>query len=334
MTGLVLGLAMVVTAPVSAQVKSPKWAYAFDLSARKTGEQEFTKDTKKFGFEVFRDDNTGFGVYVNQIGEIGVANDFSGIEAPLDGSEAPKWKAGYDVRARKVGEAEFSDSTKNYAMEVFYDSNAKNWIYITENGKISITPAKDSTGGSAAPQWIHALDLNVRPGGEKDWKKAKKFALEVYKDVNTGNLIYIVGETGSIAVISEDKAEMSDKKDPEWLHGLDLKCRKAGMPNFDKETNIYGVEIFRDNFTNNFILLTSKGDITVLPGAKSAKAPTDDPVAPKFTHGLDLQCRQAGENEFSPDTKVYAMEIFDEPNLNMVIYVDEVGAVSAAMKKK
>ena len=53
---------------------------------------------------------------------------------------------------------------------------------------------------SKKPQWTHALDLKCRKGREEDFDKAKVYGVEVFKDPNTNNLIYI-SETGSIAVV-------------------------------------------------------------------------------------------------------------------------------------
>ncbi len=333
---LVLGITLTAQVPALAQETplAPKWAYAFDLSAREVGKQVFDDETKKYGVEVFKDDNNNFGVFIAQTGEISIVNDFSNVKTPLENSVAPKWKAGYDLKARKAGETEFSDKTKVWAMEVFWDENTNNWIYITQNGKLAVVPGKNPTGGAVAPQWSHAMDLNCRKGGIDDWEKGNKYGVEVYKDLNNGNLIYIVGETGAIAVVPGEGTDEPEQKDPEWLHGLDLKCRKAGVPNFDKETNVYGVEIFRDNSTNNFLFISHVGDIDVVPGAKDASAPTKDPRSPKFTHGLDLQCRKAGELDFTPETKTFALEIFEDPNLDLTIYIDEIGMIAVAPIKK
>jgi hypothetical protein len=54
------------------------------------------------------------------------------------------------------------------------------------------------------PEWTHALDLKCRKGREEDFDKAKVFGVEVFKDPNTDNLIYI-SETGSIAVVPAKK---------------------------------------------------------------------------------------------------------------------------------
>jgi hypothetical protein len=58
--------------------------------------------------------------------------------------------------------------------------------------------AQDKT---KAPTWLHGLEFRVRKAGEADFgKETKKYGIEVFKDENTGNLVYI-SETGSIAVV-------------------------------------------------------------------------------------------------------------------------------------
>jgi hypothetical protein len=51
------------------------------------------------------------------------------------------------------------------------------------------------------PKWRHGLSLMVRKADEANFgKDTKKIGIEVFKDENNGNLIY-VSETGSISVI-------------------------------------------------------------------------------------------------------------------------------------
>jgi uncharacterized protein YycO len=51
------------------------------------------------------------------------------------------------------------------------------------------------------PDWMHGLMVRVRKADEADWNKdTKKVGIEVFKDTNNGNLIYIT-ETGDIAVV-------------------------------------------------------------------------------------------------------------------------------------
>lgn len=53
---------------------------------------------------------------------------------------------------------------------------------------------------SKKPYWLHGIDLKVRKAGESEWKDAKGYGIEVFRDENNGNLVYI-SETGSISVV-------------------------------------------------------------------------------------------------------------------------------------
>ena len=51
------------------------------------------------------------------------------------------------------------------------------------------------------PKWMHGLGLKVRKGTEDNFgATTQKFGIEVFKDENNNNLIYI-SETGSISVV-------------------------------------------------------------------------------------------------------------------------------------
>lgn len=316
------------------QPKAPLWSHAFDLSCRKFGESDFTKDTKKYGLEVFKDINNGLGVFICQTGDLAATTNFDKVSPPIKDSKAPVWTAGLDLKARKAGELEFTDKTKTYALEVFYDENTGNWIYVTEVGRIAVATGTNNTPKDLkSPKWLHSIDLKVRKGGEKEWKDAKAYGLEIYQDMNNDNLIYI-SETGAIAVVPGGAPEKADKKAPDWFHGQDLQCRKYGEPDFTKKTRKYGIEIFRDNYAGNWVILSETGNIAVLPADPSMKAPTKDPKDAKFTHGLDLSVRTAGVKDFTKDTKTYALEVFTEPNIGATLYLCETGAITAVTNKK
>ena len=68
------------------------------------------------------------------------------------------------------------------------------------------------------------------------------------------------------SVYSQDKAKASAVKPPQWQHGLDLRVRKAGDPDFNKETKKFGIEVFRDDNNGNLIYITETGSIAVVPG--------------------------------------------------------------------
>ena len=63
--------------------------------------------------------------------------------------------------------------------------------------RVENAQAQDNTKG---PKWVHGLDLKARPAGEADWGKAKKYGIEVFRDENNGNLVYIT-QDGHIAVV-------------------------------------------------------------------------------------------------------------------------------------
>jgi len=59
--------------------------------------------------------------------------------------------------------------------------------------------------------------------------------------------------------------QAQETKGPKWLHGLDLRVRKGGEPDFTKETRKFGVEVFRDESTNYLVYISETGSIAVVP---------------------------------------------------------------------
>jgi hypothetical protein len=308
--------------------KDLQWTHAFDLSCRPYGKAEFDKDTPKFGAEAFRDNNNGLGLYISQTGSIALARGFEQLKLPFS-SKGPEWLTGLDLPAREAGVKEFTKQTKVHSMEVFRDPNTNNWLYISEKGNLAATA---STGPAAAsnraPKWIHSVDLLVRKGGTREWKEAIKYGLEVYRDANTGNFVYIC-QTGHFAVVPGSPDTKGEIKAPEWMHGLDLACRRYNEPNFTKDTRKFGVEIFRDENNGNLIFLAETGSIAVTPGGAAFKAPTPNVKDPQWTHGLNVKCRSVGEKEFSEKTKTYGIEVFRDDNLGASIYINEHGNLAA-----
>jgi hypothetical protein len=55
--------------------------------------------------------------------------------------------------------------------------------------------------GPKGPKWSHGMSLKVRKATEPDFNdKTGRYGIEVFRDENNGNLIY-VSETGAIAVV-------------------------------------------------------------------------------------------------------------------------------------
>ena len=52
------------------KVKAPTWLHGMNVRSRKASELDFNKDTKKFGIEVFKDEENGNLIYVSETGSI------------------------------------------------------------------------------------------------------------------------------------------------------------------------------------------------------------------------------------------------------------------------
>lgn len=315
------------------KLKELQWSHAFDLACRKFGEADITKDTKRWGVEAFRDNNTGFGLYISQAGTIALAPNFAGLTPPVTPSKGPSWLTGNDLPARKAGVNPFDKNTKVHSMELFRDPNTDNWLFITEQGYISACNGKLHPGKTGSnPKWVHSVDLAVRKGGVKEWKDATKYGVEVYRDANTGNLIYVT-EHGFIAIHPEEKEVKGEGKAPDWLHGLDLSCRRHDEKAFTKDTRKWGVEVYHDVTTGNLIFISETGCIAVTPAPAGVKAPTPKAKEPLWTHGLNIRCRKYGEKEFNDKTDAYGAEVFRDENLDVIIYVNERGNITAISAK-
>jgi hypothetical protein len=58
----------------------------------------------------------------------------------------------------------------------------------------------------------------------------------------------------------------SKVKAPLWLHGMNVKARKADENDFNKDTKKYGIEVYKDENNGNLIYITETGSIAVVPG--------------------------------------------------------------------
>jgi hypothetical protein len=104
---------------------------------------------------------------------------------------------------RKADEKDFTTNTRKWGVEVFKDDRAGNLIYISETGSLGVVSAagfvrpEDKT---KAPVRLAGQSVAVRKAGEKEFKTARKWGIEVYRDENSGNLIYAT-EVGAIGAL-------------------------------------------------------------------------------------------------------------------------------------
>ena len=242
--------------------KQADWVFALDLKVRKADEDKFTKETFTVGVEMFKDGVTKKLLYLSQ--KKGVA--FAEPPAAVGEGKNPVWQYGLILKCRKPEEAAFTAATKRFGVEVFKDDNTGGLVYVTEDGGLAAAgtaPAKAPEEGKVlAPKSLYGLVLRVRKADELNFTDAtKKYGVEVYRDENSGQLIYL-SETGSLAVVPPP-AKMTDKPGVSWKHALVIKARPVGV-DFAKAPK-YGIEVVEDNNTGNLIYISETGSIAVLP---------------------------------------------------------------------
>jgi hypothetical protein len=316
------------------KVKEPVWKHAMDVLSRKVGEETFNKDTKKYGIEVYQDENNGAGVYITQTGSVAVMSGklFKGADGK---SKSPLWQHGLELAARKFDEKDFSKATKRFAFEVFKDENNGNLFYLSNQGGIDTVPAKYATittGKVKKPVHRYGANLKVRKAGEDNFTKdTQKIGVEVFKDENNGNYVYL-SETGGFAVVPAKLMNADEPvkkaKDPEWQHGLELAVRMAGEEKFTKDTKRFGIEVYLDENNGNLIYICQTGDLAVVPAKQASKTPDGKPKAPELKHALDLSARKVGEEKFTKDTKKYGIEVYQDENNGCTLYICETGDLS------
>jgi hypothetical protein len=241
--------------------------------------------------------------------------------------KAPDLRYGFDLKVRKAGEKVFTDTTQKFGFEVYLDPNKNKVVYISETGAIAVVPvpANLPTGKAKGPVWQDAMELRVRKANEGNFTKdTKKYGVEVYRDEDAGNLIYIT-ETGSIAVVPATGSAKGKPEDPVWKFAMVLKARKAGEKDFTGSTKAYGIEVFRDENTNNLIYITDTGDISVLPGSVP---PIDKSKTPDWKAAMELKVRKGGDPDFNDKTPKMGVELFLDTNTNKLVYLSETGYVS------
>jgi hypothetical protein len=310
-------------------VKSPESKHASDLAVRKAGESKFTKDTRKFGVEVYLDPNSSKWLTISQTGFLAVEP----AGAYNDKGGPPDSKYGHDLRIRAAGQGNFDKDTKKFGVEAFLDPKYNTLIYITESGSLAVAPGsayKDAKGKEA--EWKYALELPVRKATEKTFgPDTRKYGVEVFVDPNTNYLLFMT-DAGDLAAAPGTVKIAGKIKDPERKEGLRLSVRKAGEKDFNPmTTKDYGLEIYQDANSGGILFISDTGAIAVLPNASyndSLKA-----KGAEWKYGLDIKVRKAGQPEFGPDNAKFGVEVFLHEATNSLIYISETGGISVVPAK-
>ncbi len=243
------GLA-VTAADVAPTSGSIAWLFAHDYPAGKG----------TVGVEGFKDVGSGKLLCVSQAGMVAFA--------PLPAATAPAGKAptrrhAVVLKVRKPSETDFGPTTAAFEVDCATDPATGGLIYTTAAGRLAAAtaPTGPAPDESKPPVALYGLTVRARQPGEAAFgPTTKAFGVEVFRDENTGGLLY-VSETGSIAA-----APAAAKPGPDgvvWTHALAVRVRPAGTSDFKDAASVH-VEAYRDSHTGHTLYVTDAGAIAVL----------------------------------------------------------------------
>ena len=318
------GLTGVAVAEDKSKFAPAKHLYGHDLRVRKGGAKDFDKDTPRVGVEFFHDEPTKSIVAISETGAVSVA------KAPVVAFGQDKrceWKTAHDLHCRKAGEPRFTQDTKKWGVEMFQDRGTNQLLYVCESGSLALAPVPGALVSDRGPKWHHALEPKVRAPEQRDFANAKKFGLEVFKDENTGGLLYIT-EVGAISATGSAKPAPEKVEPPKAHYGLDLRVRGAEEPNFTDKTKRVGVEVFEDPNAGTLFYLSETGSIAAAPfGGKF----TDGASGVTWKSAMALRARKGGETEFEK-AKKYGIEVFEDNRTGNLLFVSETGSLAVLPK--
>jgi hypothetical protein len=294
-----------------------KLLYGHDLSVRPGGNPDWPK-AAKLGVEIFQDDALKALIAISDAGHLAVAP-----AGAVGADKKSRWHTGLDLKVRKAGEPEFTQKTKAHGVEVYRDLGTNRLLYAAEGGWVAFAPAPGNLTADKSPKWHHALDLKVRALDQETFENARKIGLEVYRDENTGGLIYIT-EVGSVAAVPAGPGSADVAKAKGWApsHGLFLRVRKSNEPDFTEKTRKLPVEVVVDETTGNLLYVSETGSIAAAPPAGKG-----DTRGVTWRGAMNLKARKAGEVDFAKATK-YGVEVFQDNRTGNLVFVSETGSIA------
>jgi len=306
-----------------ATTSAPKFLYGYNLRVRPGGEKDWPK-ARKIGVEVFQDETTKAAVAISEDGAITVFP-----AGALGEKRELEYLTGLDMLVRKSGEAEFTQRTQRFGVELFRDLRSNRLLYACQTGAVATAPVPGSLVEDKGPRWHHGLTLKVREPDQDKFDTAKAFGVEVYKDENTDGLLYVT-ETGAVAAGLPAPATQPEKNKiarPKPAYGLILRVRKADEPDFTDKTRRVGVEVFEDPNANALVYLSETGSVAV--AANPGKLQDGGP--PTWKAAMALAARKVGDKDFDKARK-YGIEAFQDNRTGNLVFISETGAIAVLPK--
>jgi hypothetical protein len=249
--------------------------------------------------------------------------------------KAPAWSYGLDLKCRTSNQTTF-ELARIFALDVYRDDNHGKGLYITEMGVLaSARGFEHPKGPPRPPTWLHKLDLKARPANVEGFRRVGALGLEVFRDEVNRHWLYVT-ETGGFAVVPAARRAAGGvaAKGAVWLHGLDLKVRKGGQNVWDKNTPVWGIEVYLDQNTGNLIYLCQNGMLAAVPHFQEVPAPTPVGRAPEWLAGLDVQVHHGGQPRRLRRFLTYGVEVYRDENNGNLIWISETGSLAVVPGKK
>jgi hypothetical protein len=265
-----------------------------------------------------------------QLAAVSLAAVLTGLAAAQPPApSAAKFLFGHDVTVRPAGADVVDAKTPRFGVEVFQHEPTKAFLAISQVGAITVTTA-EALGADKSRARIAAYDIAVRKAGEPEFTQAtKKWGVELYRFPGVNRLLYAT-ETGAIGFAAVPPG-LSSEKGWKRSHGLDLKVREPNQTTFDTAKR-FGVEAYLDQNTNGLLYVTQTGAAAAAPGTPLADGKKTLP--PKALYGLVLPVRKAGEKEVTDKSPRIPIEVFEDPNAGVMLYITEAGFLATAPNKK
>jgi hypothetical protein len=224
------------------------------------------------------------------------------------------------LRARKPSEKEMPRDRQPVAVHVFLDRDRL--FYVADGGKVLAVVSAGKDAGDRkdrSPRLSHRLLLPVRTSDEdKIGEATAKVSAEVYRDENSGNLVYLTHE-GAVAVVAGTRPA-ADKADKEakWLGRFRMKVRE-NADDFGRAILHCSVEVYRDENTGCVIYAAEKGGFAVVAGAKAEEG--KDERAAEWSHALSFRVRAPNEDDFTAKTATFVTEVYRDVDRDTWLYV-------------
>jgi hypothetical protein len=307
------------------KLSEPKFVTGHDLRVRQGGKPDFDKDTPRVGVEIYHHEPTNAFIGISEAGYLAVTP-----AGQIGADKTCKWLTALDLSVRKAGEKDFTQKTKKFGVELFRDFATNRLLYVCESGSLAFAPVTAGLVTDKGPKWSHAFEPRVRAFEQVTFDNAKKMGLEVSKDENSGELIYIT-EVGGIAA-GPSPAQARDPKapvlSPVYAYGLNLRVRGASEKNFNDKTKKVGVEVFEDPHANNqFFFISETGSVSVTPNPGKLS----DVKGVTWKVAMTLKARKGGEKTFEGAPQ-FGIEVFTDNRTGNLIFICETGSIAVLPK--